>query len=96
MPDTPQGTLDVSGAHFCGQSCDSQNPYVVIKRSKYIVLWRPTCQEWGHQTQFGVQWGNHLCFFGVILFVLRDKIWGQDKQKDMLKKMPYALGRYGF
>lgn len=26
MLDTPQGASDVSGAHFCGQSCDSSKP----------------------------------------------------------------------
>lgn len=38
MPDTPQGAVDVSGARFCGQSCDSQSPYVVIERFKFIVI----------------------------------------------------------
>lgn len=50
MRDPPQGAEDVSGTHFCGQSCDSSSPYAMITRSKFIGLWGPTCQEWGAST----------------------------------------------
>lgn len=54
MAHPPQGAVDVSGAHFCGQSCDSESPCVVIKRSKLNVVCGPTCHERGHQTQTAV------------------------------------------
>lgn len=33
-----KGLADVSGAHFCGQSCDSSGQYVVIERFRFIVI----------------------------------------------------------